>query len=273
MGIKVSEVDVAAAPSREPLHSRLAVAWQNPTTRRISPVGLLTWDGVTYGFRYLPHAGQVEGFRPLLGFPDWGKAYVADSLFPLFAQRVMSPQRPDYGRYLTALDLETTSDPWEMLARSEGRREGDSILVFPEPTVAADGLSHAKFLVHGIRYLSSQDPSVESCLMSLTYGDKLELVDDPTNPVNSCAIMVTGGDEVALGYVPDLLIDYVVRLRAHGEVDVHVARVNHEGVPPHLRLLVSIQGSVGQDYVPFDHAGWARGSASMEIDAGLLPLS
>ena len=43
----------------------LIVAWQHPTSRLISPVGLLE-HGAGYRYRYLRRAPAVEGFLPFL---------------------------------------------------------------------------------------------------------------------------------------------------------------------------------------------------------------
>ena len=55
--------------------SRLVVTWQHPETREISPIGLLSFDGRKYTFGYLVSAPTVEGFRPLLGFPEFKLQY------------------------------------------------------------------------------------------------------------------------------------------------------------------------------------------------------
>src|SRR5690349_10872446 len=102
---------------------RLVVAWQHPDTRRIEPVGFLTFDGRVYRFAYIRNAKQVEGFQRLLGFADLAGQYESDQLFPLFAQRVMAPRRPDYQCYVERLGLDVDSDPWEQIARSNGRRQ------------------------------------------------------------------------------------------------------------------------------------------------------
>jgi hypothetical protein len=191
---------------------------------------------------YLRDAASVEGFRGLLGFPDLSQVYTSDRLFPLFSQRIMNSERPDYGRFLESPDLESTSQPWEVLARSEGRREGDSILVFPEPNVKSDGTSHAEVLVHGIRHRQQSDPRVDQCLNALTTGDVLVLVNEPDNPTNPHAVLVADSGHVPLGYIPDLLLGYIADLRINGEPHISVARVNPPDTPPHLRLLINIEG-------------------------------
>jgi hypothetical protein len=110
----------------------LIVAWQHPETRLIAPVGLLEHGrGLGYRFRYLRRASTVEGFLPFLSFPEWQRTYTSQHLFPLFSQRIMSPRRPDFSQFLHQLHLNEDATPWEQLARSEGRRTGATVQVFP----------------------------------------------------------------------------------------------------------------------------------------------
>ncbi len=145
-----------------------------------------------------------------------------------------------------------------MLARSEGRREGDSVLVFPEPVVHTDGSSSTKVLVHGVRHVAATNPQVEQCLSALRAGDFLNLIEQPQNELNARAVLVADSSDVALGYFPDLLLDYLHHLRECGETWVTVARINAPDTPPHLRLLIEVQGDAGIGYVPFDQAEWER---------------
>ncbi len=253
-------IDRTAAPLGP---ARLAVAWQNPESRTIYPVGLLTWNGAQYGFAYLERAKSEEGFRPFLGFPEFGRHYQSTSLFSLFAQRIMSPNRPDFGRYLDSLDLQSSATPWEVLSRSEGRREGDSVLVFPEPFVARDGMSTSKILVHGIRHRQRVDMRVSASLDALSKGAQLRLIRESDNEVNPRAVLVADSGEVGLGYFPDLLLGYLDQLRESGDVSIVVARNNGPKAPPHLRLLVEISGFAGSGFEPFSGQKWLLSQTSV----------
>lgn len=172
---------------------RLVVAWQHPVERSIHPVGFLSFDGDTYRFGYIQNVLRVKDFRPLLGFADLHGNYRSADLFPLFAQRAMDPRRPDYHRYVERLGLEGEPGPWEQIARSQGRRQGDTLQLLPEPTVSGDELS-CRFLVHGIRHvheeprvLAGQEihvtrEEVEGALARLAPGEKLALADEGNKP-------------------------------------------------------------------------------------------
>lgn len=228
---------------------RLVVAWQNPESRSIAPVGLLEHGYEAYRFRYLRRARQVQGFRPFLGFPVWSVDYRSERLFPLFAQRIMSPRRPDFRAFLRQLDLAPGATPWEQLARSEGRSSGDTVQVFPVPAIAADGSTTCMFLVHGVRYCN------EGRLPPLVPGCEVQLGDEPANPKNPLAVQVVVGG-AAIGWVPDLLLDYVREVRDFGDARVTVQHVNGPEAPPHLRVLLRMQGVLPAGRNPMTGPAW-----------------
>jgi hypothetical protein len=232
------------------------VAWQHPLTRAIEPIGILECDEAGYRFCYVHNALHVEGFRPLLGFPNLQKTYESERLFPLFAQRLMDARRPDYGRYLSQLHLSEDAEPFELLGRSGGHRKGDTIQLFAEPLVAPDGSTRAIFLVNGVRDVLAADPAAEQRFVSLRQGERLVLVDEPDNFRNNQAILVRARDGQRLGWVPDLLLDYVHTVRKQGEPSLVIEHMNRPEVPPHLRLLVRFEGQAPAGYRPFAGPKW-----------------
>ena len=245
---------------------RLVVAWQHPIERSIDPVGFLTYDGHTYRFTYVRNALQVKDFRPLLGFADLQRSYSSDELFPLFSQRAMDPRRPDYHRYVERLGLEGEPGPWEQITRSQGRRQGDTIQLLPEPTVNGDELT-CLFLVHGIRH-AHEEPrildgrevrvtrqQVEAALDQIVPGAQLTLTAEPGNPMNPLAIMVVGSD-VPVGWVPDLLAEDVYRLMPSANVTVTAEHVNGSDAPWHMRLLARLRAAPIGDFRFFTGERW-----------------
>jgi HIRAN domain len=241
------EARAAWDAGRSPGH--LIVAWQHPDTRLIAPVGLLE-HGSAYRYRYLKRARIVEGFQPFVSFPDWERSYVSDTLFPVFAQRIMSPRRPDFSRFLRQLDLREGATPWEQLARSEGRSSGDTIQVFPIPYIRPDGATTCRFLVHGIRHVNGGH------LPTLHRGDALGLSDEPGNQHNARAVRVCSAGGRPVGYVPDLLLQHLQVIRATAPVSLVVEHVNGREVPPHLRLLVRLDGHGPPGYQPMAGPDW-----------------
>lgn len=242
-------------PGPGPRH--LVVAWQHPESRAIQPVGFLDNETGRYRFRYLLRATRIEDFRPFLGFPNLYETYESDSLFPLFKQRVMNPRRPDYLRYVESLDLPPDASPWEQLARSGGQRVGDTIQLFPVPVVADDDSTSCCFLVHGVRHREAADPAVRIAIDELHPGDELKLVPEPTNPKNARALLISTQRDVTVGWVPDLLLEYVYAVRRPTIVTEHV---NREAESSHFRLLAKIKGVVQQDFKPFTGADWTLAS-------------
>jgi hypothetical protein len=255
---------------RAPVGRRLAVTWQHPTSRQIAPVALLEFDGERYRFHYIRHAESVPGFRPLLGFPEMDRTYESEHLFPLFAQRVMDPRRPDFVRYVERLGLGADASPWEQMSRSGGTRQGDVLQLFPEPQVLVDGTVTCNVLVHGLRHvhvrplvLNAQPVHVSSELLeerlqSLRGGDPLRLIRELDNPSNPLAVVAATQDDFPLGWVPDLFLNdlYAMSSNDPESVAVHVEQINGPEAPAHLRLLVRLTCADAQGYVPFTGPDW-----------------
>ena len=218
---------------------RLFVAWQDPETRSITPVGCLirrqASDGETFEFYYLRRARQLSRFRPFVGFPSLGESYQAASLFPFFENRIMPRTRGDYGDYVGSLGLPVDADPFEILARSEGRRATDTIEVFPEPSLE-DGTVTCRFLVHGVRHI----PGAQDVIDGLSIGETLCVLPDPQNDFDKLAVLLSTGDHRLVGYIPAYLTSLIHRpLDDYGPdaVQVNVEHIGDRGGPSHLRLL------------------------------------
>jgi hypothetical protein len=263
------ELDHPSASTTQPADARrLVVTWQHPGTRKIAPIGFLSYDGHVYRFMYIRNVTQVEGFQPLLGFERLDRSYESNQLFPLFAQRVMAPRRPDYQQYVSRLGLDGDPDPWEQITRSQGRREGDALQFLPEPTVNGGVLS-ALFLGNGLRHMPAEVhrlngkeirvsvEQVEAALRGLSPGDLLDLAAEPENQKNRLAIMVTAPSLVPVGWVPDLLLDDLHRLLENANVTVSVEHANGPDAPSHIRLLVRLTASLTDDFRFFSGDCWA----------------
>lgn len=232
---------------------KLGIAWRHPTRGLIAPVGVLRFDGDLFWFHYVRGAVGLPDFRPLPGFPALHEVYRAPYLFPFFAHRVMDPRRPEYAEYLEALDLGPDSTQLAILARSGGRRVGDKLQLAAEPVIERDGATTSSFLVHGIRFVP---PEADAALAHLRPGDQLRLVRDDENPVNPDALYVTAPDETPLGWVPELLVDYVNVILRSSSCDIRVLRINSRTLPSHLRLLVKVTGRVTPGYQVFAGGPW-----------------
>lgn len=135
----------------------------------------------------------------------------------------------------------------EVLARSGGRRAGDTIELFAEPLVTPDGRTCCTFLADGVRHLDRAGELIEN----LRPGDEVLLVEDPDNLVNPLAIKVANQDRAPPGWVPNPLLDYVHEARCYGSHQLTVVQANGPEVGPHLRLHVRLDGHVDPGYRPF----------------------
>ena len=228
---------------------RLVVTIRRPSGSYES-VGILDAAPERYRFAYLRRAVEGAEFVPLLGFRDAERTYERPYLFPLFAERVISPRRPDRMQYLDALNLDADATPLEVLTRSGGHRGGDAIELVPVPRVDPQGRTQTFFMVHGVRY---RDAAASNRIARLERGHTLRLVPEPENVKDPRAITVRDLDGLHLGYVPAPLTGYIHALATH-EVAVEVA--NGPAVNPHLRLLVELRGTLTSGAEPFDGPEW-----------------
>jgi hypothetical protein len=231
----------------------LFVSWRDPAVGSIHPIGRLVRrigpGGECYSFAYLKMAEGLEGLQPLPGLPHLHDRYDSERLFPVFANRVMPRSRPDYDLLASHVDLQGDADPFEVLARTGGRRATDRIEVFAGPERTAEDESYALFFARGIRHV---DGAVEA-VASLRTGDRLMLVDEPQNEYNSRAVLLRISDGRQVGWIPDYLVEHVHELRQLNGNDpiVVVEHMNDDTVAIHMRLLCRLQAPWPHGYVPF----------------------
>jgi hypothetical protein len=248
---------------------RLFVAWQDPERRSIEPVASLATvvdrDGRhQYRFAYLRRARELDGFEPFTAFPDLSVDYYSDELFPFFANRLMARSRTDYEAMLSLLDLSVEAEPFEVLARSGGRRATDQIEVFPEPTRDENGRATCIFFVRGLRYFEGSEDVAEE----LKVNEEMRILTDHHNPVNRWAVLVAqprNGDLKLLGYVPDYLASHTQRMLSEcgpALVQVTVEHVNVRETPRHMRVLCRMTSCWPPGYEPFDDPGYRAISSS-----------
>ncbi|MDQ3680032.1 MAG: hypothetical protein M3378_05715 [Actinomycetota bacterium] len=231
----------------------LFVSWRDPDVGSIYPIGRLVRrigaNGERYSFAYLKMAEHLERFEPLPGLPDLHERYNGERLFPVFANRVMPRNRPDYDLLASRVDLQGDADPFEVLARTGGRRATDRIEVFAGPERTVEGETSVLFLARGIRHIDGAADAVAS----LHPGDRLALVDDTKNEYNPRAVLLRVSDGRLVGWIPDYLVEHVHELREYNGADptVVVEHVNDDSVATHLRLLCRLHAPWPDGYVPF----------------------
>lgn len=242
------------APTNTYTTRRFAITWRNRLRRVITPVAVLDCFGPTdYQFQYLDGASAVDGFRPFIGFPDFNGTYLSTRLWPFFELRAMDRKRPDFPEYVSWLGLKPDASTLDILSRSGGGNKADSVHLVEAPAVAPDGATEAVFLARGVRY-ALHDYGTEDAASSLLPGDKLLLGDDVTNVANTRALLLKTLDGSAVGWVPDLLIDYAREIRA-GNGNVELLQ-NNQRAPWHARLLVRVSGRIHSRTSVFTGGVW-----------------
>jgi len=190
----------------------LFVAWRPAASQAgWRPVGRLEHDGQLYRFYYTAGA-RKPGFRPFAQMEDLDRIYESEELFPLFANRLLSKSRPEYEAYLRWGGFEVTEspDPIAILGVTEGRRQTDSIEVFPCPQMDSQGNYGTLFFLHGIPWLPD---STQDRILRMQPGDRLRLMLDLQNPHDRHAVAVRTEEDITLiGYLPRYLAQAVWRI-------------------------------------------------------------
>jgi len=244
----------------------LFVAWRFGDADKGSwlPVGRLEYDGQLFRFFYTRGAKMSAGFRPFSQMERLDNIYESEALFPLFANRLLSPSRPEYEAFLRWGDFDPNNppDPIALLGVTEGIRQTDAIEVFPCPVPDLDGCYVNKFFLHGIRWMA---PAAVERITHLKPDDRLYAMPDPCNEADPNAVAVRTKEEpMMIGYVPRYLAQDIRKLLEHCDpksIDLFVQRVNRDAPLQH-RVLCRM------------HACWPDGFLPCSDDAFLpIPVS
>ncbi len=220
----------------------LFVAWRGggPTTGYWGPVGKLEHGKDGYRFRYTRGAETLVGFEPFPEMPDVSRVYESDALFPLFANRLLSPSRPEFDAYLTwsGFDPAVPPDPIAILGVTQGLRATDAVELFPCPSRDSEGRYNAKFFLHGVRHMPA---AARERIDRLNPGERLDYMFDVSNRYDPDAVALRTCDasgQFMVGYVPRYLAAEVKTLHVQcaDQVSITVARVNGSA-PAQQRLL------------------------------------
>jgi hypothetical protein len=234
----------------------LFLAWQDTSSREWFPIGKLEAQSSSGPFRFTylrgaEKAHQTRNMPPLESFPDFHRVYEADSLFPLFKNRVVQSSREDFKEYLRQLDLDpNTTDPLTILALTEGKRQTDNLEVFPKIMKAADGGFTYRFFLHGWRHVGEAGRKRVEVLKE---GDELRVAIELNNPSTGLAVQLQTIDYQNIGWAPRYLIVELVRLinENYQGISAKIVHVNHESpAVVQQKILVELSGVWPEGFEP-----------------------
>jgi hypothetical protein len=231
--------------------NKVFVSWQESETRIWYPIGCLEFDCLQYKYYYINAVEEAiaRGFDRIFPFPELDKTYQSVYLFPFFSNRLMSRSRPDYQRYINALNIAPDRDlPMAVLSRSGGWKETDNYEIFPSSTVEND-LYQTHFFLRGLRY----QPETQTSLASLRVGDNLLVTPEPDNKLDRQALKLIAADRLPLGYFPRYLAADIYPLFQQNPelVKVTIDRINQPPTPVQYRLLCHLHIKCDPNFQPF----------------------
>ncbi len=220
--------------------NHLYVASQNVDTREWVPVAELREVSDGYELRYINGARRLPGFSGLSRMQAFDKVYYSKSLFPFFANRLISKSRPEYGSYLRWLGLEAMpTTPLEVLAITGGVRATDSYVIVAPPRMTDVGIE-LDFFPRGLRYLSA---SALAEVMRVEQGSTIYVMKDAQNQHDpeALALRTERPNPALIGYVPRYYAPGLHRLLDVPSAAMRcvVKRVNPDA-PLDMKLLVSM---------------------------------
>jgi len=234
----------------------LFLAWREAKVHRWFVIGRLRkLPGGPFEYVYTRdfESARARGLQPLLGFEDLSVRYLSESLFPQFANRIMSPRREEYATTLARLGLNASisSEPLTLLALTEGHRKTDPFVMFAMPRIVRNGQGttyEVRFFVNGIAHVpqSSQDRASQ-----LRQHDPLFTMWDWQNPSDERAVLLRTEDNHCIGWVPRYYAPDLQRLRTEMRLsECEVIQANPPPAPTWQRLLVELKMIVPEDFLP-----------------------
>lgn len=179
----------------------LYLIWKSDKSRKQYVVGILSKNG-NFEFKYCSevHNAIVDGFTPLVSFPDIDVVYKNDVLFPVFASRLPDRKRKDIDTILTKYALKEF-DAYELLKRSGARLPIDN-LEFIDPILNFNKPFCRTFYMAGVRHYIGCDGDDCMKAIEVVRGDEVRLECEPENIKDKNAVAVYDMKNQKLGYIP-----------------------------------------------------------------------
>jgi hypothetical protein len=186
------------------VHS-LFVTWQAPESRRFFPIARVIRrpDG-QYEWAYVQAVAEAErhGFAGLPGYEDLGRVVCTPEPPGLFAHRVPARGRRRPAGTGQPQPANDSFDPAPItLLVPLGSGKYERLEVFAPPLPGARGTYWGVFAARGVGRL----PGSDGAAARLEPHQPLRVRPEPDNPVNPHALLLSNGEGVPVGYVPDYL--------------------------------------------------------------------
>ena len=229
----------------------LFIGWLDEKSRQWQPVGRLTRENGIYQFVYTRGAEEMPNFRPFGRMQDLHKAYRSEELFPIFKNRILAKNRPEYQAYLEWLGLsQARYDELEELARTGGLRATDPLEIFPCPEPTEGKNYEVYFFSRGLRHLHKENRQRSR---ELKTGERLYLMQDLQNVHDDMALLMRTGDPITLvGYAPRYYsAEFTSLIKENGadKVKVVVERLNLDA-PEQYRILCKLSSPWPANFSP-----------------------
>jgi hypothetical protein len=182
---------------------------------------------------------------------DLHSAYKSEVLFPVFANRILAKNRPEYSDYLKWLGLsEARYDELEELARTGGLRATDSMELFPCPEPTEGKNYEVYFFCRGLRHLHVEN---QERARQLQPSERLYLMQDLQNPHDPTALLMRTSEPVTLvGYAPRYYsaeFTQLIKSTDPDQVNVTVEQVNLDA-PIQYRVLCKLTSPWPANFSP-----------------------
>jgi hypothetical protein len=235
----------------------LDVFWQHPVSRSWLPVGILQKIKGGFEFVYTKGAKEADGFIPFGRMIDLHKRYKSSDLFPFFSNRLMSPKRPEFDRFIHWIAAEQEADdPLVLLSRTGGKRATDPLVLYSKPEPNERSEFDLFFLCHGIEYLPR---NASGRIAMLDVDETLFPMLDVSSPYDPHAIAIRTDDPRHLiGYVPRFFAKELrtcIEWARTENVHLKVARVNLEA-PLQFRLLCRFTSPWPSGFKPWNQPAY-----------------
>ena len=198
--------------------------------------------GNLYTFHYTNGVKNIKSFKPFYGMERLDIVYESSVLFPMFQNRLMSKNRPEYNNLINWLGLDSeTSSPLEVLALTGGVRATDSYEIFYGIDVDDKGYFEHVFFAHGVKCFDEKDT-----IDNLEKGEKLKLALDVQNEHDPHAVLIRKNEPaISLAYCPRYLSKNIHELlnNSPDNLSVKVELIN-KNAPKAYNLLCKITGNI-----------------------------